>query len=98
LDETRCDGADFFFWDRVGEDSWDTLCTFLNKPVPDTEFPHVNDRESWREAFRLDFPRFPLTWDDVSRVYGLLPMVMVFGLIFTFLVGVVYYGNRLVFE
>jgi hypothetical protein len=81
--------------DRVGEDSWDTLCAFLDKPVPDTEFPHVNDRESWREAFRLDFPRFPWTWDDVSRVYGLLLMVGVFSLMFTFLVGVVYYGNRL---
>jgi hypothetical protein len=86
------------FLDRVGEDSWETLCKFLDKPVPDTEFPHVNDRESWREAFWLDLPRFPLTWDDLSRVYGLLLMVGVFALMFTFLAGVIYFGNRLVFK
>jgi hypothetical protein len=83
---------------RVGEDTWETLCTFLDKPIPDTEFPHVNERESWREAFRLEFPRFPLTLDDASRVYGVVMMGMVFGLMFAMLAGVVYYGNRLVFE
>jgi hypothetical protein len=86
------------FLHSVGEDSWDTLCTFLDKPISDTEFPHVNDRESWRGAFRLDFPRLPLTWDDVSWVYGLVLTMGVLALIFTFLAGVVYYGNRLVFE
>lgn len=32
---------------------WEELCGFLGKPVPDIDFPHVNERETWRAAFNL---------------------------------------------
>ena len=35
---------------RLG-DSWEPLCGFLNKPVPETKFPNVNSSEDFREAF-----------------------------------------------
>jgi hypothetical protein len=38
-------------------DGWEPLCDFLRRPMPDMEFPHVNDSESFRAAFRLDWGR-----------------------------------------
>ena len=38
---------------RLG-DSWEPLCRFLEKPVPDTDFPRVNSSEAFREAFVLE--------------------------------------------
>jgi hypothetical protein len=32
---------------RPGE-GWEPLCAFLDRPVPDAPFPHMNDRESFR--------------------------------------------------
>jgi hypothetical protein len=29
------------------KDGWEPLCTFLDVPVPDVPFPHLNDRESF---------------------------------------------------
>lgn len=29
------------------EDGWEPLCAFLDKPVPDEPFPHVNDAAGW---------------------------------------------------
>ncbi|KAH7336626.1 hypothetical protein BKA65DRAFT_402987 [Rhexocercosporidium sp. MPI-PUGE-AT-0058] len=34
-------------------DGWEELCAFLGKTVPDLEFPHVNERNSWRRSFAL---------------------------------------------
>jgi len=34
------------------KDAWEPLCKFLEGPVPDTEFPHINDRESMQKAFK----------------------------------------------
>ncbi len=31
------------------KESWEPLCTFLNVPIPDMPFPHLNDRESFLE-------------------------------------------------
>jgi len=28
-------------------EGWEPLCAFLDRPVPDTPFPHSNDRASW---------------------------------------------------
>ncbi|CAH1198639.1 conserved hypothetical protein [Candidatus Nitrotoga sp. BS] len=33
---------------QVG-DGWEPLCTFLNIPVPDTEFPRINSRDETKE-------------------------------------------------
>lgn len=35
---------------------WAPLCAFLDVPIPDTEFPNVNDREQFRTLFRLNAP------------------------------------------
>jgi hypothetical protein len=29
------------------EDGWEPLCEFLDKPVPDEPFPHVNTAAGW---------------------------------------------------
>lgn len=29
------------------EDGWEPLCAFLDKPVPDEPFPHVNAAAEW---------------------------------------------------
>ncbi|THD26456.1 Cell wall integrity and stress response component 1 [Fasciola hepatica] len=34
------------------KDGWKPLCTFLNKPIPDHPFPHVNDRAQVKSRFR----------------------------------------------
>jgi sulfotransferase family protein len=33
-------------------EGWDPLCRFLDTPVPDTPFPHLNDGESFRRFIR----------------------------------------------
>ena len=35
------------------KEGWEPLCQFLDVPVPDTPFPHVNDRETMLKRFRL---------------------------------------------
>lgn len=35
------------------KEGWEPLCTFLDVPVPDVPFPHVNDRETMLRRFRL---------------------------------------------
>jgi hypothetical protein len=32
----------------AAKDGWEPLCTFLDKPVPDGQFPHINDAEETR--------------------------------------------------
>ena len=34
------------------KEGWEPLCQFLGVPVPNTPFPHVNDRESMQKRFR----------------------------------------------
>lgn len=31
---------------------WGPLCNFLGKPVPPQPFPHINDREEWRQRLQ----------------------------------------------
>ena len=33
-------------------DGWEPLCSFLNVPIPNTEFPHSNDRKSFHQLQR----------------------------------------------
>ncbi|MEZ5708525.1 MAG: sulfotransferase [Blastomonas sp.] len=37
---------------EVGE-GWEKLCTFLNVPVPDEPFPHVNDTAAFKRGLRI---------------------------------------------
>ena len=34
-------------------DGWEPLCKFLDKPVPDTPFPHVNDTVEFQGHLRV---------------------------------------------
>ena len=36
------DRSNFLSIDITHENTWDKLCTFLNLPIPNTEFPHLN--------------------------------------------------------
>lgn len=48
------------------QDGWEPLCRFLNVPIPDVAFPHVNDSASmWRMGIFVQV-----------LVYGWLPSVM----------------------
>lgn len=33
---------DLLVWNLCDQPDWNVLCTFLNKPIPNTEFPHMN--------------------------------------------------------
>lgn len=35
------------------KEGWEPLCTFLDKPVPDTEFPNVNDRAEFKKRIGM---------------------------------------------
>jgi hypothetical protein len=35
-------------------EGWEPLCAFLDRPVPDEPFPHVNDRASWERRHEAD--------------------------------------------
>jgi len=54
-------------------DGWESLCGFLDKRVPDVEFPHVNDVKAFRSAFGLGW------WALSERVLGLVGVIAVFG-------------------
>ena len=49
------------------DDGWEPLCAFLDRPVPDEPFPHVNDRESFRNRNRYDCRTRPLPSAPASR-------------------------------
>lgn len=34
-------------------DGWEPLCEFLNVGIPDTPFPHLNEREGMLELLKL---------------------------------------------
>lgn len=46
-------GSDRLLVYEVGA-GWEPLCEWLGVAVPDEEFPRLNDKESFRERFRLD--------------------------------------------
>ena len=48
------------------KEGWEPLCAFLEVPVPDVPFPHVNDRETMRR--RLGQMRFIFTWLPIGLV------------------------------
>lgn len=35
------------------KDGWEPLCRFLDRPVPDVPFPHVNDRENILRLYKI---------------------------------------------
>lgn len=49
------------------KDGWEPLCKFLGKPVPDVEFPWVNEREQFQKACKDKFVR------DIK--YGIMTML-----------------------
>lgn len=63
------------------KDGWEPLCKFLDVPVPDVPFPHVNERDAL-----LRFRNFRM----MLVIYGLLLKVGTFGLI----VGVSMYALK----
>jgi hypothetical protein len=32
---------------------WEPLCTFLDRPIPDTEYPRSNSTEEFQERFSI---------------------------------------------
>lgn len=41
------------------DDGWEPLCQFLNKPVPDIEFPHVNTKAGgWKAREKQSLERW----------------------------------------
>jgi alkylresorcinol/alkylpyrone synthase len=51
-------------------DGWAPLCAFLDVPVPETPFPHLNGREPFR-ARSVAAERTPRSADHVPRITGL---------------------------
>ena len=51
-------------------DGWEPLCKFLGKDVPDMDFPHVNDTQSWRRSFRLEW-----SWKSALLIGFLLAVI-----------------------
>ncbi len=51
------------------KEGWEPLCRFLEVPIPDTPFPHVNDRETMLKRFRM--MRLVSRWGPVA-VAGLI--------------------------
>ncbi|KAF4980004.1 hypothetical protein FZEAL_3866 [Fusarium zealandicum] len=39
------------------KDGWEPLCAFLDKPVPDVPFPHINDKDSFHEKLTIIMKR-----------------------------------------
>jgi hypothetical protein len=35
------------------KEGWDPLCNFLNAPVPNKPFPHLNDRKTFQNLLQL---------------------------------------------
>ncbi|MFX0063906.1 MAG: sulfotransferase family protein [Candidatus Hermodarchaeota archaeon] len=35
------------------QEGWEPLCNFLNVPIPNKPFPHLNDRNSFQKFFRI---------------------------------------------
>ena len=51
-------------------EGWEPLCAFLGRPVPDTDFPNVNDREQFKQLFGLHESEQELTEERVHEAQG----------------------------
>ncbi len=58
-------------------EGWKPLCKFLNKPIPDVPFPHVNDTKEFQQHVRF-FNR--LGWSIVIAVTLLVLMLVGYGM------------------
>ncbi len=47
---------DIMFLNVVGGEGWDTLCPFLGVPIPNSEFPCMNEKETVRNVVLSDLP------------------------------------------
>lgn len=47
------------------KEGWEPLCRFLEVPVPNTPFPHVNDRVAMLKRFQT--MRVVSRWEPVAR-------------------------------
>jgi hypothetical protein len=56
------------------KEGWEPLCAFLNVPVPDIPFPHINDRETILRRFKL--MQITFTWLPLGAVAGLLLLLL----------------------
>jgi hypothetical protein len=52
------------------KDDWEPLCRILDCPVPDEPFPHVNDREEIRRAWKRVERKAALVWVGIFMVSG----------------------------
>ena len=62
------------------KEGWEPLCTFLDVPVPDAPFPHVNDRETMLKRFkqmRLALIGLPVGLAMVATVLGLCKRLLI---------------------
>lgn len=53
------------------KEGWGPLCAFLGKPVPDTEFPNVNDRAEFKKRIAI-FKRLRLVPYGVAAIAALI--------------------------
>lgn len=70
-EQCRLRGRDVFEFE-LGS-GWGRLCRFLGKEQPDTEWPHVNDSNSFRRTFRLD------AWSRGSIGAGIVACLCIVG-------------------
>ncbi len=47
---------------------WEPICKFLDKPVPETSFPHINDTKTIKGITRFLVVRGLLKWVSVLSV------------------------------
>jgi hypothetical protein len=50
------------------EDGWKPLCEFLNKAVPDSEFPKVNEKKTFRIIKAILIAKGLLGWSALGGV------------------------------
>lgn len=56
------------------KEGWEPLCSFLGKPVPDTEFPNVNDRADFQNRIGM-FKRLQMLPYAAAGVAGLAALI-----------------------
>ncbi|PVH70655.1 hypothetical protein DL98DRAFT_472433 [Cadophora sp. DSE1049] len=59
-------------------DGWEELCGFLDKPEPDLDWPHVNERESWRRSFGLGWSGRNVILIGVPVIVGVVGVWLAF--------------------
>jgi hypothetical protein len=58
--EARKRGREILEWRAT--DGWEPLCKFLDKPVPDKPFPHLNDEATIKMLIRILMARGIISW------------------------------------